>query len=185
MSRNDRPLRIYQCALRLLPREFRKRYGDEMVLTARDRIQSEGWSALLAECLSVLLTAVQLRLGRRPLHAPALITALLLFMLLRGGAQPMAPRFALSARDSVDFSASDPAGDFTLRVRHGRAIAATIDQQPISRKQLVHSGDSIHVLNRRGRVLFAVAYNRQAATINWEARPAACKGRALECGVYE
>jgi hypothetical protein len=185
MSENNLQLRIYKWTLRLLPREFHKRYGDEMVLITRDRVQSEGWAALLAECASVLISALQLRLGRRPLHAPALITALLLFTLLRGGAQPMAPRFALTARDSVDFSASDPAGEFTLRVRHGRAIAATIDQQPIGRNQLVHSGDSIRVLNPRGRVLFAVAYNRNTATINWEARPAACKGRALECGVYE
>jgi hypothetical protein len=91
-------------------------------------------------------------------------------------------RIGLTPADSVDFIAQDPAGEFTLHVRYGRAVGATIDRNHLNRHQLQQTKDSIRVLNPHGRVLFAVAYDRDQATIQWEARPASCKGRALVCG---
>jgi hypothetical protein len=174
----------YRAALRLLPPAFRARYACEMTEIASARIAEEGWLGLLAECASVCVTALRLGLGSYAWRVPALAVAALLFMLLRSGPTFDTTSAALPA-DSIDFQATDPAGEFTLQVRAGRVVAGSIDRQPLPRAQLVHTGDSIRVLNPKGRVLFAVAYKRDAATIEWEARPARCRGRALECGAYQ
>jgi hypothetical protein len=181
-------LRVYRVALRLLPRDFHARYADEMELLFSERLADEStakWPATAAECCNVMLTSVRVRLGRQPMQAPALIALMLLLAFVPVPRQQTTPRIGLAPMDSVDFVASDPAGEFTLHLRYGRAVGGTIDQYRLSRNQLVQTADSIRVLNPHGRVLFAVSYNRDAARIQWAARPAACRGRALECGAVQ
>jgi hypothetical protein len=176
-------LRLYRAFLGLLPHDFRSRYADEMELLFTELLTngSAGWSSTFVECCNVVVTAVRVRLGRQPVQAPALIalTVLLAFVRVPGG--QTAQRIGLAPMDSVDFVATDPAGDFTLHLRYGRPVGGTIDQYRLTREQLIQTADSIRVLNPHGRVLFAVSYNRDAARIQWAARPAACRGRALEC----
>ena len=187
MQSNLLLLRVYRCAVRALPDDFRTRYGEEMELSFTERLRDEStdhkWLATLAESCNVLLIAAQTRLGRQPLQAPALIALTVVLAFVRVPTVATSARVGLAPADSVDFVASDPAGDFTLHLRYGRAIGGTIDHQRLSRQQLIQTSDSIRVLNQRGRVLFAVAYNRDAAQIQWAARPAQCRGRALDCEI--
>jgi hypothetical protein len=177
-------LLLYRIALHMLPRKFRERHGREMMEIVRARVAEEGTYGLMAECANVMIIALRIRFGRYPLQVPALVVIALLLVLVRSERAPVLSD-ATSPSDSIDFQATDPAGEFTLQVRAGRAVAGSIDRKPLSRQQLVHAGDSIRVLNPSGRVLFAVAYNRSTASIEWEARPARCRGRALECGAYQ
>jgi hypothetical protein len=180
-------LRLYRAFLRLLPDDFRSRYADEMELLFTERLTNEsaGWSSTFVECCNVLVTAVRVRVGRQPVQAPALIALTVLLAFVRVPGNQTAPRIGLAPMDSVDFVASDPAGEFTLHLRYGRPVGGTIDHYRLTREQLIQTPDSIRVLNPHGRVLFAVSYNREAARIQWAARPAACRGRALECGAAQ
>jgi hypothetical protein len=146
-----------------------------MCSIVRERLaETPSWWLTGLECASVVLTSARLRAHEIPVRIPAMVTATLLLLMLRS-----------AAPESVDFSATDPAGEFTLSMRRGRAIAGSIDRHPLNRDQLVHAGDSIRVLNAEGRVLFAVAYDKRAASIEWAARPASCKGRAMNCAAYQ
>jgi hypothetical protein len=167
---------LYQATLRLLPYDFRARYGAEMTEIARERCAEDGMRGLFSECGSVLLTAARLRLQPAPVQVAALVVMASMILIAR--AQHASP-------GDQDFAATDPAGDFTLMVRDGRAVAGTIDRQPLASNQLVHAGDSIRVLARSGRVLFAVAYDRKTSSIAWEPRPARCRGHALDCEAYQ
>jgi hypothetical protein len=144
-----------------------------MLEIAAERIAAHGCAGFVAETFSVVVTAVRLYWCRSQLEAAAVLAVALLVLLLRGDAR--------AAEDFV-VKATDPAGEFTLVLRDGRAVAGTIDRQPLSREQLVHAGDSIRVLGATGAVLFAVAYDRDKSSIAWEPRPASCRGRARECG---
>lgn len=123
--------------------------------------------------------------NQQPLQAPALIALFVMLTLVRTPDTYTPPAFANAPLDSVDFRATDPAGQFTLHVRYGRAVAGSVDNHRVSRRQLIQTADSIRVLNPRGRVLFAVKYNRDDATIQWSPRPVTCKGRTLSCGVEQ
>ena len=180
MAASIHQLRIYRLALRSLPADFRARYADQMELLFTERLQEiNNWSVALAECCNVFWIAARVRLGRQPLQAPALIALTVILALVRvpDGAPP---RIGLAPADSVDFVARDPAGEFTLHLRYGRPVGGTIDEHQLTRSQFIQTEDSIRVLNPRGRVLFAVAYDRASARIAWTARPAQCRGRALE-----
>src|SRR5688572_4912386 len=163
MESNLLQLRVYRGAMRALPDDFRARYGDEMELLFTERLRDDSvdskWLATLAEACNVLLIAARTRLGRQPLQAPALIALTVMLAFVRVPGAATSARVGLASADSVDFIARDPAGDFTLHLRYGRAIGGTIDQHRLSRQQLIQTSDSIRVLNPRGRVLFAVAYN--------------------------
>jgi hypothetical protein len=175
---------LYRAALRLLPAEFRARYAEEMQLLFAERladVSSAKWWATLTECCNVVLISGRVRLARQPVQAPALIALLILLALVRAPTHQAMPTVGLTPTDSVDFVARDPAGEFTLHVRYGRAVGGSIDHYRLTRRQLIQTPDSIRVLNPRGRVLFAVAYNRDDARIEWAARPAECRGRALDC----
>lgn len=178
-------LRLYRVSLSLLPHDFRGRYADEMELLFSERLADDrraSWSVTFVECCNVVLTAARARIGRQPVQAPALIALTVLLAFVRVPGDQAAPRIGLAPTDSVDFRASDPAGEFTLRVRYGRAVGGTVDHYRLTRQQLIQTPDSIRVLNPHGQVLFAVSYNRDAARIQWAARPAECRGRALQCG---
>jgi hypothetical protein len=186
MPNHERHLRMYSTALRALPQEFSGRYGAEMELLLTARLQSEAseigrWQIASAECMNVLFTALQLRCRRQTIQKAALLGSVLLLAVVRMPDRGTPAVLAMSPADSVDFVATDPAGNFTLNVRYGRAVAGTIDHHPLSRRQLIQTGDSIRVLNPNGHVLFAVAYDRAEARIEWTARPAQCRGRPLTC----
>ena len=170
----DTYIKPYRLMLHALPRQFRERYADEMTDIALDRIATEGIAGLLAECGSVLATAVRLRVQAPGLQWTAATAIALMLLLLRGS-----PGNA----GNFEVTATDPAGEFTLVMRDGRAVGGSIDRQPLAPGQLVHTGDSIRVLAQTGTVLFAVAYDPDKSAIAWEPRPAHCRGRALSCGV--
>ena len=169
-------IKTYRLILQALPRRFRERYGEEMTDIALDRIAVDGIAGLLAECGSVLVAAARLRLHAPPLRWTA-VTALVLTLLLLRGSPGNAGSFEVTA--------TDPAGEFTLVMRDGRAVGGSIDRQPLAPGQLVHAGDSIRVLAQTGSVLFAVAYDADKSSIAWAPRPAHCRGRALSCGVSQ
>ena len=169
-------IHVYRAVLLLMPRSFRRRFGQEMMEIAADRMDKDGWRAAIAECANLCAAALRLRLRHHPVQAPALVVLVLLIVTLRGKA---------TSASTVDFQATDPAGEFTISVRDGRVIRGTIDGRALQPSQLVHKGDSIRVLSTSGRVLFAVAYDHSAETIAWVARPAHCRGRALECGAEQ
>ena len=167
-------LKSYRFILHVLPLRFRERYADEMMDIAQERIEADGITGLLSECGSVLVAAARLRC-----HTPRLqwmaVSAMALTLLLLRGRPGNAGNFEVTA--------TDPAGEFTLVMRDGRAVGGSIDRQPLAPNQLVHAGDSIHVLAQTGSVLFAVAYDPDKSSIAWAPRPAHCRGRALSCGV--
>ena len=169
-------IKPYRLLLHALPRRFRERYGDEMMDIVLDRIATDGLMGLLAECGSVLVTAVRLRLPAPRLRWTAATAMALTLLLLRG---------STGNAGSFEVTATDPAGEFTLVMRDGRAVGGSIDRQPLAPSQLVHAGDSIRVLAQTGTVLFAVEYDADRSAIAWEPRPARCRGRALSCGVSQ
>ena len=189
--RSDLFVRLYALAVRALPEPFRMRYGDDMEAVFAERLSegdaiSDAIRITMSECSNVLVAGVRMRVtDQQPLQAPALIALFILLSLVRTPDSFTPATFANTPVDSVDFRATDPAGQFTLHVRYGRAVAGSVDNHRVSRRQLIQTEDSIRVLNPRGRVLFAVAYNRDEATIRWSPRPVACKGRALSCGVEQ
>jgi hypothetical protein len=146
-------------------------------------------AATVAEIADVVISAVRLRFARATYARPAMIGVLGTIILASAftihtlGRNPVV---RLSAPlDSIDFTAQDPAGEFTITVRHGQPVAATIDRVPLRRDRFIHAGDSIRFLGPSGRVVLAVAYYRERARIEWQARPSGCRGRAVDCTQYQ
>lgn len=90
---------------------------------------------------------------------------------------------AATPLDSIDFRAQDPAGEFTIAIRHGSPVAATIDRVPLPASDVRTIGDSIQLVGPGGNVILAVAYYRERARIEWQPRPVDCRGRAVECAL--
>ena len=180
---------VYDAALELLPRDFRAMYCDEIRAVHRTRLETAGSIEAIGleivECADVVLTAMRLRgrpnIGRRQAFVGALSLALLL-VIVSGHAPNLQPGFGeVAGADSIDFHGSDPAGVFSLSIRNGRAVAATLDDVPLPSGRLVSSGDSIRFLAPDGAVVLSVAYYPAVARIEWEARDRSCRGRALAC----
>ena len=70
----------------------------------------------------------------------------------------------------VSVLASDPAGSFALRIRHGQVLAATIGQQPLSRDRIRQQGDRVTLLDAASQPILALIVTPQDR-IEWEARP--------------
>ena len=179
----------FRLSLRLYPSSFRRVYADEMELVFAERIRGARPGRLLlrtlAEVADVGLSALRARSAAFSLPAPLTIgaltaAALATVLTLQTGSLPLGARY-LTVADSVHFNAEDPAGRFTLLVRYGRPVAATIDSVPVPSDRLVQEGDSIRVLAPAGGVVLAVAYYRDTGRIEWEARPSSCRGRAPSC----
>ncbi|HUF12983.1 MAG TPA: M56 family metallopeptidase [Longimicrobiales bacterium] len=68
-------------------------------------------------------------------------------------------------------NAVDPAGEFTLTMRQGRALHATIDGQPVPQGALIQKGRDIRVLAGT-RPILAVRLNDRGG-ITWQPRPPA------------
>jgi len=183
----------FRASLHLFPGSFRDAYADEMEETFVERIAS---LSALAACLTtiveiadVVLSAIRARFELATYARPATIGVLGTIILASAftvHTLGRSPAVTLStAVDSIDFNAHDPAGEFTITVRHGQPVAATIDRVPLRPDRLVHSGDSIRLIGPSGRVVLAVAYYRERARIEWQARPSACRGHAVSCTLYQ
>ena|SRR5438105_928997 len=185
--------KLFVASLRLFPAEFRRTYAGEMEEVFADRIQSLGslaaCVATLTEILDVALSAIRVRLGQaadlRPATIGMLGTIVVAAMITASaGEHGRAPRLR-AASDSIDFNAHDPAGEFTLAIRHGQPVAATIDHVPLPLNRLIHSGDSIRVLGPTGRVVLALAYYHDRASIEWQPRSSECRGHAVDCTLLQ
>lgn len=119
------------------------------------RLRGRGWGrAALAAVLVTLLSllALDLEVGGRG-----------------GSARHPAPPSARSSAE-LDFHAHDPAGEFTLSIRQGRVVAATVDGARVPRDQLLVREDSIHFVRPDGAPSFSVHFDRERGRISWEAR---------------
>ena len=185
--------KLFIASLRLFPAEFRKIYGGEMEESFADRIQSLSPLAAcittLTEILDIALSAIRVRLGHAVDLRPAtigMLGTLVVAAMITASAVERSPGAAVRAPlDSIDFNAHDPAGEFTLAIRHGRPVAATIDHVPLPRNRLIHSGDSIRVLGPTGRVVLALAYYHDRARIEWQPRSSGCRGHAVDCTLLQ
>lgn len=185
--------RLFRASLHLFPTSFRHAFANEMEGIFVERIASlpplAACLVTVLEIVDVTASAIRVRVARPTYARSAMIgafgTVVLAAMVTIATVQrnPVAADFA--PPDSIDFKAMDPAGEFTLTVRHGQLIAATIDHVPVPANRLLHSGDSVRFLGPGGRVVLAVAYFRDRARIEWQARPSVCRGRAVNCTLYQ
>lgn len=76
---------------------------------------------------------------------------------------------ASSFGPTVVVNARDPAGSFALRIRQGRVVQASIEQQFVPAERIIQNGDAVVLLgsNRRPAVSLRVAANGR---IRWNAR---------------
>ncbi|MEO8577639.1 MAG: hypothetical protein ABI556_13095 [Gemmatimonadales bacterium] len=184
-------LQLFRASLKLLPSGFRLQYELEMeeVFLERMRERSTRGIALLVigEVRDLAVVAVRARLEQSHLALryviPGIATAIALTVIALS-------RFAVPARGAheqarIDFSAQDPAGQFTLSILEGLPVSITMNRRPLPIERVVHLGDSIHVLARSGKIVLALAYYRDTGRIEWKPRPAACHSDPAECDAYQ
>lgn len=73
-----------------------------------------------------------------------------------------------NAPDEFTVAAVDPAGAFSLTIRHGRAIAASVDGAAVPRTLIQQKRDSVFLLDQRGIATLAVRV--KPSGISWAAR---------------
>ena len=181
--------RAFRASLHFFPISFRLGYADEMEEIFVERIASlsplAACAATIVEIADVIVSAIRLALARAAYARPAMIGVLGTIILASAFSVRTlghdSPQVLPAPLDSIDFKAHDPAGEFTITVRHGQPVAATIDRIPLRRDRFIHSGDSNRFLGPSGRVVLADAYYRDRARIEWQARPSGCRGRAVDC----
>jgi hypothetical protein len=170
--------------LRLLPPAFRRRYRDEILgaIDAAVRAASErgGTTAAMSEGVrqwsDVAATGIRQRLRaavdstRGPFRgrawgttAAAVAVAAGVFSLQRGPSGPGEPYAELVV------SAHDPAGHFSLTLRHGRLIAASLGDEPLPRERLRQEGDQLQLIGADGAIALAVRFEAPGV-IRWEPR---------------
>jgi hypothetical protein len=182
---------LYGAALLFCPREFRRRFGAEMreIFSARvaDAGNAGAWRLACGELFGVLLIAVRLRFGRSSAQQPAWLglAATVAVMMLTVHEHRLQPQpSVLAVADSIDFTATDPAGSFTVTIRKGRPVAASLDNVPVPTTRILSSRDSIRFLAPSGVVVLALAFDPQVGRIEWAARPQSCRGQASTCVRY-
>ncbi|MGD2070405.1 MAG: hypothetical protein PVI57_17145, partial [Gemmatimonadota bacterium] len=102
------------------------------------------------------------RLPRAAHVAGAAGLAIALALLVEGRASP---------EPVVRFDGHDPAGTFTLVLRSGRVVEATLDGIPVPGHRVLQRGDSVTLIGAAGRPGVRLRLE-PPATIHWEARPA-------------
>jgi hypothetical protein len=183
--------RMFGAVLAVFPESFRRHYGDEMREVFAQRIADLpaplAIVATAGEIADIFWSATRFRLPRMTRMQPAMLGVVGTFIIAAAftvrSLSWAPPPSAVAPLDSIDFRANDPAGEFTIAIRHGRPVAATIDRVPLPASRLLHLGDSIQLLSPTGHVVLAVAYYRERARIEWEPRPRYCRGRAAECAL--
>jgi len=184
--------RIFSGSLYLFPANFRRAYGAEMVDVFAERIRevplAQACGVALAEIADIGIAATRAHLSSASQLRPAMVggaaIAIIATMLALQSA-PLRTTAAIAVNDSIDFNAEDPAGHFTLSIRQGRPVAATIDRVPLPPQRLIYAGDSIRLLAPGGSVVLAVAYDRERGRIAWNPRPVLCRGRAASCSTIQ
>lgn len=170
-----------RCLALVLPAGFRARHGAELRWALRERLrdawESGGWGGAAgcwaAEAVDLVATALRLRAGGSPAAAggvralAALAVTLLLTAALLHGGSGSGPVHEVYGELVV--SASDPAGDFTLTLRDGRLVGATLGGEPVPPSRLRQAGRDLAILDEAGRVLLAVEFELPG-TIRWEPR---------------
>lgn len=182
-------LRLYGKALYALPASFRVRYGPELIEAVERRLDGAapaGLAATLmawsAEMMSLLRVAWDLRVGGPSRESLAIAggAVLLVLVVARFGTITPPPRAAGAfASEPVDarFNARDPAGAFTMDVRQGRVVAATVDGAAVPPSRIVHQGDSVRLVSATGLPAVSVRFDRSTMSIEWDARaPTALAG---------
>ena len=108
--------------------------------------------------------------GGRPVRAAGAAAAggLVLALAACGAAERTRPLLASPAPPLMTVRATDPAGDFTLGVRGGHVVSATLDGEPVARGRLVQVRDSVTVLSDRGEPRVSVRLLPDG--IRWTAR---------------
>jgi hypothetical protein len=152
---------LYEWSLRVLPRDFRARYGEEMLVTYREReLEAASWRGAVAEIADVLMTAGRLHAPRpaAQLLAGAAVTCTVMLLVYQ------------LTEQRIDFRAVDPAGEFTLTISRGKPIAASMNGEPVPLSRLQQSGDSIRFLHADGSVLLTLAHEPGSSSIAWQAR---------------
>lgn len=182
----------FRSTLTLYPEKFRNDYANEMTDVFAERISELEMSAAiiatLLEIIDVIQSAIRFRaMGIRFARVqPAMLGVIGTFIVAAAftlRSLSWAPPPLIAPLDSIDFRAHDPAGEFTIAIRHGRPVAATIDRIPLPPSHLRHLGDSIQLVGPGGNVVLAVAYYRDRARIEWQPRSRDCRGRAVECAL--
>ena len=182
---------LFALSLRLFPESFKSSYSVEM-----ERVFSERISALsppsifvvtAVEIFDFVLSAVRAHGTQLVFRRPSIpgIAALALIAIIVGARDIVLRHGAEfpSSADRINFSAHDPAGEFTLTILGGRPVAASINDVPLPPNRLVHSGDSIRFLAPGGQVVLALAYYRATGRIEWRARPRNCPDPVSGCGI--
>lgn len=107
----------------------------------------------------------------------AAVAGLVAALVLLGAAVTATPRvtgwgdeLARRTLPLVTIRAVDGAGAFTLAMRSGRAVAATIEGVAVPGERLVQSGDSIRILEADGAAHVTVRVADGGAGISWAAR---------------
>jgi len=180
---------LFGVSLRLLPGGFRRCYGREMEDVFAARIEEmplpRAFLAVVMEMIGVVTAAASLRpavaasLRPRTLGTIAAGCALAAILLQAAPSIPLPPTGQV--RDSIHFTAHDPAGEFSITMKGGRTIAATIDNVPVARERVVQAGDSIRFLAPGGEIVLALSYHAGTGRIEWEARQSSCRGKAATC----
>jgi len=189
----------YTALLRLLPPGFRRAHGAEMQDLVWRRLREHRhapWPVRalghgVAELADLVRTAASLRfrdlaVGSRSwttqarvggrgarLAAASMLAAVLVVMApdirIESSGAVGSPELAAAA-DSLDFRARDPAGEFTLSIRRGVVVAATVDGQSLPEGRIVQAGDSIRLLAPEGGLVVGVHFDSREGRIGWQAR---------------
>jgi hypothetical protein len=81
-------------------------------------------------------------------------------------------RALAAALPTVHIQARDHAGGFTMSLRGGSVVAASIAGEPVPRDRLVQRGPSVRVLGADGALALAVQVHPGGGGISWQSRPA-------------
>lgn len=118
-----------------------------------------------------LLLPVRPRRGRVAL---ALALSAMVLVTLAGATPDRLDRQArwLAARTVplVDIRARDPAGEFTLALREGRAVAATVAGRTVPRERLLQQGDRVRIPDPSGGPALEIRVKEGGRGISWQAR---------------
>ena len=145
MNGVDLATALLRALRRLLPASLRHRHGLEMEAMTREVLRAafrRGWvagvTAVRAELVDLVRTAWRLAGPIRVLAPATTILGLVLAF------QLASPEDASVLE--VRFDGHDDAGSFTLVLRDGRAVAASLDGTPVPEHRIRQRGDSVVVL---------------------------------------
>jgi hypothetical protein len=168
----------------LLPGRLRRRRGEmaallrELLAEAHHRGGAAAvWRAAAREAADLVATSVRLRpaLGVTAASGALLLAALVLRAGWGAVGGPVGGGATAGAAGDVAYGelvveAVDPAGHFTLTLRRGRLVAATLDDVPHPAHLLEQEGGQIRLLDPDGAILLAVRFTAPGR-IAWVPRP--------------